>query len=311
MSGTTKLEPCGFVDDDGEYHGASLRGSVYSAEQVRAAIDKLTAERDALKRDFEAALRSRNEWIAENARGGWIDDLRNRVGSLEIQRDAAVADARRLREAQSAQATVHAPQRLNIERDGDDLLVCFGEHDKSDACTYERFVPQSAQAPAQPSVDRKINMRKAEALLEEIMAQCEAIGYDKGLADAAQPAQAPAHQRIGHVGDSQFESWFASYSPSGEGDKQRARDAYAAGMGDAFAQAPAQPAPSVEAVKPNPDDMLTVANITVDGGNTLTLLAGDLGNLIDIVGEDEETYNVTITAMRRDDFEALGEFDGF
>lgn len=35
-----------------------------------------------------------------------------------------------------------------------------------------------------------------------------------------------------HVGDSAFESWFESYVAQGKGDKQRARDAYAAGMGD-------------------------------------------------------------------------------
>lgn len=34
------------------------------------------------------------------------------------------------------------------------------------------------------------------------------------------------------VGNSSFESWFSGYSPMHKGDKQRARDAYAAGMGD-------------------------------------------------------------------------------
>ena len=34
------------------------------------------------------------------------------------------------------------------------------------------------------------------------------------------------------VGESSFESWFESYSPANKGDKQRSRDAYAAGMGD-------------------------------------------------------------------------------
>lgn len=29
-----------------------------------------------------------------------------------------------------------------------------------------------------------------------------------------------------------FEGWFSTYSPAGKGDKQRARDAYASGMGD-------------------------------------------------------------------------------
>ncbi len=35
-----------------------------------------------------------------------------------------------------------------------------------------------------------------------------------------------------HVVDSAFESWYSSYSPAHKADKQRARDAYAAGMGD-------------------------------------------------------------------------------
>lgn len=34
------------------------------------------------------------------------------------------------------------------------------------------------------------------------------------------------------VGESVFERWFSSYNPALKGDKQRARDAYAAGMGD-------------------------------------------------------------------------------
>lgn len=34
------------------------------------------------------------------------------------------------------------------------------------------------------------------------------------------------------VGDSNFESWFSTYDPANKGDKQRARDAYAAGMGE-------------------------------------------------------------------------------
>ena len=34
------------------------------------------------------------------------------------------------------------------------------------------------------------------------------------------------------IGDSAFESWYSSYSPAHKSDKQRARDAYAAGMGD-------------------------------------------------------------------------------
>lgn len=40
-----------------------------------------------------------------------------------------------------------------------------------------------------------------------------------------------------HVGDSAFESWYSTYNPSHKSDKQRARDAYAAGMGDPLVMA--------------------------------------------------------------------------
>lgn len=48
---------------------------------------------------------------------------------------------------------------------------------------------------------------------------------------------APSESR--HVGDSMFETWFSHYNPAGKGDKQRARDAYAAGMDES------EPAPMV------------------------------------------------------------------
>ena len=55
------------------------------------------------------------------------------------------------------------------------------------------------------------------------------------------PAQAaPAYKDSTpdmHVGDSAFESWYSAYNPSHKSDKQRARDAYAAGMVNHKAQA--------------------------------------------------------------------------
>jgi len=59
------------------------------------------------------------------------------------------------------------------------------------------------------------------------------------------------------------------------------------------------------------DDLLTVAHVTTDGGGILTMLAPSLGDLIDIVGDEPETYSVSIATMRRAEFEAMGEFDGF
>ena len=56
-----------------------------------------------------------------------------------------------------------------------------------------------------------------------------------------------------NVGDSAFESWYATYNPAHKADKQRARDAYAAGMGDplVIAAPTAQPAPATQqAVEP-------------------------------------------------------------
>jgi hypothetical protein len=56
---------------------------------------------------------------------------------------------------------------------------------------------------------------------------------DEAQADA-QPVAPTARQPL-HVGDSSFEDWFAQYDPASKGDKQRARDAYAAGMSDPLA----------------------------------------------------------------------------
>lgn len=60
------------------------------------------------------------------------------------------------------------------------------------------------------------------------------------LAASPQPQPVQPSERW-HVGDSAFESWFSDYSPAGKGDKQRARDAYAAGMGELLQVAQAKP----------------------------------------------------------------------
>lgn len=65
-----------------------------------------------------------------------------------------------------------------------------------------------------------------------------------------------------HVGDSAFESWYSAYSPAHKGDKQRARDAYAAGMGDPLATAAPATVDSVTAPAGGmvvTDDMLLAA----------------------------------------------------
>lgn len=69
---------------------------------------------------------------------------------------------------------------------------------------------------------------------------------------------------VAHVGDSQFESWFSTYNPKGKGDKQRARDAYAAGMGDAAPVAQTVPDGFVLVPKEPTEDML------MDGCDAMT-----------------------------------------
>ena len=70
------------------------------------------------------------------------------------------------------------------------------------------------------------------------------------LAKWGAPAQAaPAYKDSTpelHVGDSTFENWYITYNPAHKADKQRARDAYAAGMGDPLVTA----APAAVGVEP-------------------------------------------------------------
>jgi hypothetical protein len=53
--------------------------------------------------------------------------------------------------AQPEPTNIH--ERWNIERDGEDLLVCFNNHDKDEKCEYQRFVPAQSVKPAQPLTD--------------------------------------------------------------------------------------------------------------------------------------------------------------
>lgn len=53
-------------------------------DDAQAALDKLTAERD-------AALEQVRAWISENGRGGWIDNLRNAEQARRIELDSLKA----------------------------------------------------------------------------------------------------------------------------------------------------------------------------------------------------------------------------
>lgn len=95
------------------------------------------------------------------------------------------------------------------------------------------------------------NLLQLDGVVEELLDsgamifEGDAPLYLYRVATAPALTAAPSAQAEQHVGDSSFEGWFASYDPAGKGDKQRARDAYAAGMGDAAAAPSAQAEPQV------------------------------------------------------------------
>lgn len=75
-------------------------------------------------------------------------------------------------------------------------------------------------------------LASTEAMTLAAAAWNEAPRASHGQAPAqAAPAYKDSTPEL-HVGDSAFESWYSTYSPVHKSDKQRARDAYAAGMGD-------------------------------------------------------------------------------
>ena len=66
------------------------------------------------------------------------------------------------------------------------------------------------------------------------------VDTDRAMRAQADSQPAPTYKDSTpelHVGDSAFESWYSTYNPAHKSDKQRARDAYAAGMGDPLVMA--------------------------------------------------------------------------
>lgn len=73
----------------------------------------------------------------------------NEIGRCEAMasgRDPSYPGSRRFDSCHRPPAPDFVPAsqswRWNIDRDGDDLLVCFNEHDKGQSCEYVRFKPE-------------------------------------------------------------------------------------------------------------------------------------------------------------------------
>jgi hypothetical protein len=78
----------------------------------------------------------------------------------------------------------HLIERWNIKWDGDDLLICFNDHEKSEACEPVRYVA-AAPIKAQP-VERTYSLQECEAYYREGIADGK-----KEMRDArAQPVEA-------------------------------------------------------------------------------------------------------------------------
>lgn len=110
-------------------------------------------------------------------------------------------------------------------------------------CARYEFLPYMDDGEAQ---GQKLDWLRCT--VDQIEARILEVDHERFLASAAaQPAAEPGTA----IGDSAFESWYSSYNPTHKGDKQRARDAYAAGMGDSLVMA----APAAVA---GPSEMPTV-----------------------------------------------------
>ena len=134
---------------------------------------------------------------------------------------------------------------------------------------------------------------------------------------AATPAPAPAQYKDStphlSVGESSFESWFESYNPANKGDKQRSRDAYAAGMGDPLvAPAPAQGEPFGH-FRPEPfgwtdcakDDEGAIA--LYERPQEVGLTDGDLLNWIERQDLEELSMGVVIDAPHDGEYYVNGD----
>ena len=68
-----------------------------------------------------------------------------RVGGLKLlveeHQKAIKAGKQAIKELES-QEPRNVRERWNVELDGNDLLVCFNDHEKGDKCQYERYSPQ-------------------------------------------------------------------------------------------------------------------------------------------------------------------------
>jgi hypothetical protein len=68
----------------------------------------------------------------------------------------AVDEIERLRAELAAERD---KRRWNIEEDGDALLICKGQHEKHEGCTFVRYVPEAALAAEREKVKQEVTLK--------------------------------------------------------------------------------------------------------------------------------------------------------
>ena len=185
-----------------------------------------------------AALLDADEWPGSMTLVSYarecVAELRRQHGELETLRTGYAAA--RL-EIESLKAQLHAAKQINAAQFG--LLAASIPGSALRASHWQ--APAQAAAPAQAGEYPALVCDYCGALtpdpwhssgmlhgkMSKHIHSCDAC---RGAAQAA-PAYKDSTPEL-HIGDSAFESWYSTYSPAHKSDKQRARDAYAAGMGD-------------------------------------------------------------------------------
>jgi len=74
-----------------------------------------------------------------------VPTRQTRVGGLKLlaeEHQKAIQAGRQAIAELESQEPRNVRERWNVELDGNDLLVCFNDHEKGDKCQYERYSPQ-------------------------------------------------------------------------------------------------------------------------------------------------------------------------
>ena len=110
--------------------------------------DRAQAQLASLKRDMrktmeDATVRAMHKVMAEFEAKSDERLMENAQGELEriklVQTGVGIG--------KPEQEPRNIRERWNIELDGDDLLVCFNDHEKSEVCRYKRYSPATTTPP--------------------------------------------------------------------------------------------------------------------------------------------------------------------